>query len=227
MPIRQVNGQGVGFNLRFQKPVDPAGGDVTALGFMDDKTIIFKQRRTFAFFGDGPLPTGAQDTFSKPQLVTTDMGCDNQRSLESTDLGLMLESEKGIYLLDRSLQSVYIGADVEGFNDLNITSGVLRTSDFALVNEALSLAGQGRVDIGNQTLDMKLAPGKRQDDGGSNLKVKVHGPWNNIKYSPDFEDIIKGGLRDLILGDTKDKEPTLEGEIANQLLDAIFGSKRK
>lgn len=116
---------------------------------------------------------------------------------------------------------------VEMGGTFNVASGVLRTSDFALVNEALSLAGQGRVDIGNQTLDMKLAPGKRQDDGGTNLKMNAHGPWNNIKYSPDFEDVIKGGLRDLILGDTKDKEPTLEGEIANQLLDAIFGSKRK
>lgn len=116
---------------------------------------------------------------------------------------------------------------VEMGGNFNIASGVLRTSDFALVNEALSLAGQGRVDIGNQNIDMKLAPGRRQDDGGTNLKMKVQGPWNNIKYSPDFEDVIKGGLRDLILGDTKDKEPTPEGEIANQLLDAIFGSKRK
>lgn len=116
---------------------------------------------------------------------------------------------------------------VEMGGTFDITSGVLRTSDFALVNDALSLAGQGRVDIGNQSIDMKLAPGKRQDDGGTNLKMKVQGPWNNIKYAPDFEDVIKGGLRDLILGDSKDKETSPEGEIANQLLDAIFGSGRK
>lgn len=116
---------------------------------------------------------------------------------------------------------------VEMGGTFNIASGVLRTSDFALINDALSLAGQGRVDLGNQNIDMKLAPGKRQDDGGTNLKMKVQGPWNNITYAPDFEDIIKGGLRDLILGDTKDKEPTLEGEVAKQLLDAIFGPKRK
>lgn len=116
---------------------------------------------------------------------------------------------------------------VEMGGDFTIAEGVLRTTDFALVNEALSLAGQGRVDIGNQTIDMKLAPGQRQDDGGTNLKMKVHGPWNDISYSPDFEDIIKGGLRDLILGDTKGEEANPAGEVANQLLDAIFGTKRK
>lgn len=110
-----------------------------------------------------------------------------------------------------------------------ITGGVLRTKDFALINDALSLSGQGQVGIGKQTINMKLAPGRRADDGGTRLKMKVQGPWNNIHYGPDFEDVIKGGLRDILSGDRKkeegqaDKDPG--GEIVDQLLDSIFGPK--
>lgn len=112
-----------------------------------------------------------------------------------------------------------------------ITDGVLRTKDFALINDALSLSGQGQVGIGKQTINMKLAPGRRADDGGTRLKMKVHGPWNDIHYGPDFEDVIKGGLRDILSGDGKKEDDQADkdigGEIVDQLLDSIFGPKGK
>lgn len=116
---------------------------------------------------------------------------------------------------------------VEMGGTFTITKGVLRTKDFALVNEALSLSGQGQVGIGKQTINMKLAPGHRTDDGGTRLKMKVKGPWNDIRYTPDFEDVIKGGLRDLLLGDGKKEEGQGTGEVVDQLLDSIFGPKDK
>ena len=122
---------------------------------------------------------------------------------------------------DKSTEFVEMGGT------FTITKGVLRTKDFALVNEALSLSGQGQVGIGKQTINMKLAPGHRTDDGGTRLKMKVKGPWNDIRYTPDFEDVIKGGLRDLLLGDGKKEEEEGPGEVVDQLLDSIFGPKNK
>jgi AsmA protein len=115
---------------------------------------------------------------------------------------------------------------VEMGGTFTIDKGVLKTTDFALINEAVSLGGEGRVDIGKQTINMKLTPGGKRDDGGTKLKMKVKGPWNDITYTPDFEDVIKSGLRDLILGKDKGEPVTPAEAVADQLLDAIFGPKK-
>ena len=100
---------------------DGRGGDITALAGMDDKLVIFKERAVFVVLGDGPSNTGAGD-YAEPQLVTSDVGCDEPRSVVATNAGLMFHSPKGIYLLDRSLSVTYVGAPVELFNGLTITS---------------------------------------------------------------------------------------------------------
>jgi len=52
---------------------------------------------------------------TEPSLIPTDTGTINPRSIVLTPMGIMYQSEKGIYLLDRSLQVSYIGADVEAY----------------------------------------------------------------------------------------------------------------
>ena len=110
------------FNDTLKIRVDDTGGNITALGELDDKLIIFKANTIFALIGDGPLATGAQNTFSVPQLVASDVGCVDPYSVVRTRNGLMFKSKKGIYLLDRGLQVQYVGAEVEEWNNLTITS---------------------------------------------------------------------------------------------------------
>ena len=121
----QVPGEAVNFSDVFRIKVDDTGGKITSLGELDDKLIIFKENTIFALTGDGPLPTGAQNTFSVPQLIASDVGCLDPYSVIRTRDGLMFKSKKGIYLLDRSLQVQYIGAEVEAWNSLTITSAAV------------------------------------------------------------------------------------------------------
>lgn len=97
---------------------------VTGLGSLDDKFIILKNQSLFAVFGDGPNELGV-GSFSEPKLISADVGCRDARSVVSTAEGLMFMSSKGIYLLTRSLETVYIGAEVERFNNEEITSAIL------------------------------------------------------------------------------------------------------
>jgi len=98
---------------------------VTGLMEMDEKLVIFEPQRIFYITGTGPTDAGLQNSFSEPQLVTGDVGCAGVDSLILTPLGIMFKSQKGIYLLDRKMETVYIGAGVELYNDETITSAVM------------------------------------------------------------------------------------------------------
>ena len=113
---------------------------ITALAEFDQKLIIFEPNQIFYITGNGPTATGANDDFSPPQVVTGDVGCANTNSLVLMPLGLMFQSNKGIYLLDRSLQTVYIGAEVEAYNGLTITSAELIQNE----NQIRYLTSDGR-----------------------------------------------------------------------------------
>ena len=99
--------------------------EVTALAEMDEKLIVFEADRIFYLTGSGPNAAGLQNNFSDPQLITSDVGCSNTRSIVRVPTGIMFMSNKGIYLLDQGLSTHYIGASVEAYNSLTITSAIL------------------------------------------------------------------------------------------------------
>lgn len=89
---------------------------------MDDKLVLFKDNAIYYLNGKGPNDLGQQSQYSDPIFVTSTVGCDNQRSIVMTPKGLMFQSNKGIWLLDRNLVTSYIGAEVEDFNSFKVTS---------------------------------------------------------------------------------------------------------
>lgn len=107
--------------------VEGSTGPMTALGTMDDKLIIFKKDAIYyiALGSGGPDNTGANSGYSQPTFITSTVGCANQNSIVLVNTGLMFQSDKGIWALDRfSLQVSYIGADVEEFNSSIVESAV-------------------------------------------------------------------------------------------------------
>lgn len=97
-----------------------------ALMPMDDKNIISKQNAFYYFTGTGPDNTGANNDFSDPIFITTSVGSVNQNSFVMTPQGLMFQSQgKGIWILMRNLECNYIGAEMEAYNNNNVTSAIL------------------------------------------------------------------------------------------------------
>ncbi len=123
----------VAFNDSLYHRVDPRGGAITAIAPLDEQLIVFKRTAIMALvpltdsgtpYGGGPDNTGLGGTFAD-RIIASDVGCINPDSVVVTGQGVFFQSEKGIYLLDRSLVARYIGAPVEAYNDLTITSAVL------------------------------------------------------------------------------------------------------
>lgn len=118
-------GRPVEFNDTLSIEVGTLGGAITALKTMDDKLIIFKETGLYYISGDGPNNLGQQDTYTEPELLSSDIGCENADSVVLTPLGLFFKSSKGIYLITRGLSLQYIGAPVEAFNSLTVSSAIV------------------------------------------------------------------------------------------------------
>jgi hypothetical protein len=117
-----VEGEGTAFNLG--QRIKPEG-EITALAELDDKIVVFERNRIFIISGDGPNALGQQNSFTPLQLVSTNVGCIDYRSVVEMSEGIMFQSDKGVYIISRSLAVQYIGAPVEEFNDQTITDGTL------------------------------------------------------------------------------------------------------
>lgn len=115
----------VEFSDEFQKAIETANGPVTSLSFVDDKLLAFKADRYFITYGDGPNDTNTLGGFSEFEDRSVDIGCENPRSITFLPNGIMLKTKKGFYSIDSALTAQYIGADVEEFNGLTVTSANL------------------------------------------------------------------------------------------------------
>ncbi len=104
------------------------GGDVVALGTLDEKLIIFKESLIYFTAGDGPDANGQNGAFLTPERINSAVGCSAPRSIVEIDKGLMFKSVKGMHLLTRDMQVIHLEA-ADGYNDLTITSASKRDGD--------------------------------------------------------------------------------------------------
>lgn len=119
-----VVNESINFAAEFTIQVDARGGRITALAEMDEKLVIFKESAMLYLTGDGPDDTGANGQFTITPIAT-DVGTIEPESVVLMPDGLMFKSKKGIWLLSRGLQTEYVGADVQQYNDLNVSSAVV------------------------------------------------------------------------------------------------------
>jgi hypothetical protein len=110
---------------QFFNPVQGGGTPLNCGIEMDDKLILFSENGIYWTTGDGPAPNGTGNDYGNAFTVPSDVGCSNPRSLVLTPKGIMFQSAKGVYLLGRDLSVQYIGASVERFNSLQVTSATL------------------------------------------------------------------------------------------------------
>lgn len=105
--------------------VESRNGPVVCLASLDDKLVLFTDSYIYFLQGPGIDDTGAGQGFAILDNVVSPVGCNVPNSVVRTPDGIMFKSNKGIWLLDRSLNTYYIGADVEEYNSLTVTSAIL------------------------------------------------------------------------------------------------------
>ena len=82
----------------------------------------------------------------------------------------------------------------------NIVQGIARNQNLKMASPLLRVTGEGIVTLPAKTLDYVLKPtlvatlsgqGGQQGLEGIEVPIRVHGPWANPKFTPDFSAILK------------------------------------
>ena len=109
-----VKGDAISFSDILVKDVATDTG-ITALLNMDQSLLICTPRQTLVLTGTPYNALGTGQTLSDPQILPSDIGCLSQKAITKIPDGALLQSEKGIWLIDRGFNAQYIGAEVEAF----------------------------------------------------------------------------------------------------------------
>jgi len=126
-------GEGISFSDFLSIDIDTDDEALTGAESLDDKLVLFKREAKYVVVGDVPNDAGGGGSLSVPQLVASDTGCNDFRSIVKNTDGLYYRSAKGIYRLGRDLQDKYIGDRVEDTNGFTISSAQLFKSTNEIV----------------------------------------------------------------------------------------------
>lgn len=105
----------------------PGGAAVTGIEEMDDKVVVFTRNSIYAIAGNGPDDGGRNNDFSGLQLINSDTGCVDARSIVSFPGGIMFQAASGLFVLGRDFQLAFLGAQVRDITDeyTEVTSACL------------------------------------------------------------------------------------------------------
>lgn len=91
--------------------------------------------------------------------------------------------------------------------NFTVADGIAATNNLRMLNPYVRLEGQGLVNIGAQTIDMRLAPravNNNQGQGGDaavagyGVPFRVTGPWSRVNFRPALEEVVQNQLRDIL-----------------------------
>ncbi len=213
-----IPGSPVEFSDVFVQNIGTENGPITAVIQMDSNLILFKENNIYYVVGDGPSPSGANNDFTQALSISSDVGCINSQSMILMPMGIIFKSNKGIYLLGRSLAVQYIGADVEAFNSSTVTSSQLivetnqirftlnsgitlmydyfvsQWSVFTNINALSSIITSNNFTyLQSNGLVLQETPGAFTDNGNF-IKLKITTSWLSLSGIQGFQRIYKAIL---------------------------------
>lgn len=111
-----------------------------------------------------------------------------------------------------------------------VIDGQAATQDLRLLNPYVRLTGAGIVNIGAQSIDMRLEPravssatgqGGNAADTGYGIPFRVSGPWSRVSFQPAVEEMVQNELRNIIAREARENPDNPLSQIAG----ALFGNQ--
>jgi AsmA protein len=105
--------------------------------------------------------------------------------------------------------------------NFTIADGVAATDSLRLLNPYVRMNGAGLINIGRQTIDMRIEPravttaqgqGGEANVAGLGIPFRVSGPWSRVQYQPALEQVVQSQLRDILSRQDRTNPLTQLGE---------------
>lgn len=112
-----------------------------------------------------------------------------------------------------------------------LANGAAATEDLRLLNPFIRLDGQGIINAGAQTIDMRIAPrAVRSIEGqggdatvaGLGIPFRITGPWTRVNFRPAVEEVVTNVVREQAQRALENTDPTSP---LGMLGAAIFGRR--
>jgi AsmA protein len=125
-------------------------------------------------------------------------------------------------------------SDKTDFSELTstwtVTAGVAENQDLKLVSPLLRLGGSGNVSLPAREVDYVLRPkvvaslagqGGQQDLTGLEIPVRAHGPWDDLKFTPDLAGAFKDPNK--AVDTIKEIGKQFKGKKADEIVNDLLG----
>lgn len=96
--------------------IPPEGGDITAIAFLNETLVVFRESAVYILPGTGFDNLSSGQNYGPATKVSTDVGAVSMESVALTDGGLIFKSSKGFYMLSARFACEYIGYPVADFD---------------------------------------------------------------------------------------------------------------
>jgi hypothetical protein len=116
------DGEIASFHETLTIAIPKEGGAITGLGFLNETLIVFRETAIYAIPGDGYDNTGGGGNYGPARILSTEVGATNHESIALEPGGLVFQSSKGKYRLNRGWAVDYIGAPVSDYDDEEVLS---------------------------------------------------------------------------------------------------------
>lgn len=110
------------FHEALSVETDPTHGAVTAIAFLNETLVVFKERAIYMLPGDGFDNLGQGQNYGPPRVLATDVGAVSAESVCRFPGGLLFKSQKGFYLLDRGWSVQYVGGAVADYDTESVVA---------------------------------------------------------------------------------------------------------
>ncbi|MFN3314394.1 MAG: AsmA family protein, partial [Hyphomonas sp.] len=114
---------------------------------------------------------------------------------------------------------------------LSVQNGVANIDVLKLLNPVLGIDGSGRIDIGGQALDVRLATAiDRSGQGqgavvqlnGIPVPIRLSGSWDALRVTPDFSG-VQSALQAELTGRVQQELTSRTGDVAGSIIGGILG----
>lgn len=93
-------------------PIPRPGGAITAIAFLNETLIVFRETAIYSVTGEGATNTGQGLSFAPARALAHDVGAVSHEAVALTPEGLLFKSSKGWYLLNGGGAVTYVGSPI-------------------------------------------------------------------------------------------------------------------